>query len=47
MEYEQTNLSLTSEEKQKLEEIADEQERSVTGQIRYWINHFHDQLVAE
>ncbi|MFB6209582.1 MAG: hypothetical protein ABEJ56_05625 [Candidatus Nanohaloarchaea archaeon] len=35
---EQVNLKLGREYKEKLEEIAENQNRSMTGQVRHWID---------
>lgn len=35
---EQVNLKLGEEYKEKLEEIAEKQNRSMTGQVRHWID---------
>jgi len=35
------NVDIGEEYKEKLEEIAENQKRSMTGQIQHWIDRFH------
>jgi NAD-dependent oxidoreductase involved in siderophore biosynthesis len=43
---ETAHLDIGKEHKNKLREIAEKQERSMTGQVRYWVNkHYPDKNI--
>jgi hypothetical protein len=41
------NAEIGEDHKEKLREIAEKQERNMTGQLRIMIDEFYDRVVAE